>query len=156
MRTETINIYQFEELSDDAKETARQWYREASSYDEWWWSVYEDAEQIGIKITSFDDHNITGEFILSAQSVINKIKTDHGPQCETYKTAMEYDGKTITEDEEGYEVVEDDIIDDFLHDILEDYRITLKKEYEWLNDDEQVDDNIICNEYEFTSDGSIY
>jgi len=36
MRTEKIGIYTFGELSDEAKEKARQWYRDWSMDDEWW------------------------------------------------------------------------------------------------------------------------
>ncbi len=45
MRTETVEIYKYGELSDSAKDTARQWYREASSHDNDWseWPL-EDAE----------------------------------------------------------------------------------------------------------------
>jgi len=32
----------------------------------------------------------------------------------------------------------------------------LKKEYDWIMSDEQIDDAIIANEYEFNDDGSIY
>jgi hypothetical protein len=35
MKTQTIKTYNFEELSEEAKEKARQWYREAASYDDW-------------------------------------------------------------------------------------------------------------------------
>lgn len=43
MRTQTIEIFKFNELSDDAKENARQDYRvNGFSYD-WWDCVYEDA-----------------------------------------------------------------------------------------------------------------
>lgn len=48
MRTETVSrtIYTFEELSDAAKEKARDWYREGALDYEWWDSVYEDAGRI--------------------------------------------------------------------------------------------------------------
>jgi len=29
-------VYRFEELSDKAKERAREWYREGGLYDKWW------------------------------------------------------------------------------------------------------------------------
>jgi len=41
-----ITVYQFDELSDRAKERARDWYREASVNDDWWDSVYEDFTTI--------------------------------------------------------------------------------------------------------------
>ena len=32
---------------------------------------------------------------------------------------------------------------------------SLKEDYEWRMEDEQVDENITCNEYEFTENGKI-
>ena len=48
MRTEIIErtLYQFNELSDKAKEKARDWYREGALDYEWYDSVYEDAGAI--------------------------------------------------------------------------------------------------------------
>lgn len=46
-RTVSKEVYQFEELSDEAKETARQWWREGDLYDGWYESVYEDAKEMG-------------------------------------------------------------------------------------------------------------
>src|SRR5690349_7069500 len=40
-------VFTFDELSDDAKDKAREWYREASCHDEWWDAVYDDATQCG-------------------------------------------------------------------------------------------------------------
>ena len=39
-------VYQFEELSDDAKEKARDWYRQGAFDHDWYWAVYSDFEQI--------------------------------------------------------------------------------------------------------------
>lgn len=48
MYTKTVNIYKFEELSDDAKEVARAWFREGSDSFEWESeNIIEDAQQIG-------------------------------------------------------------------------------------------------------------
>lgn len=44
--TSTHTLYQFDELSDDAKKKARDWFRQAPQDDEWWYGVYEDAAQI--------------------------------------------------------------------------------------------------------------
>lgn len=44
--TKTITLYQFDELSDAAKEKARDWYRQAGQGDVWWDSVYEDADRM--------------------------------------------------------------------------------------------------------------
>lgn len=47
MRTETINIYTYNELSEEAKAKARDWYRSLGLDHAWWNSVYDDAKEIG-------------------------------------------------------------------------------------------------------------
>lgn len=44
MEERSYKVYKFDELSDKAKEKAREWYREASQHDEWWDATYEDAK----------------------------------------------------------------------------------------------------------------
>lgn len=46
MKTIEISIYSFDELSDEAKERAREWYRDGALDYEWWDSIYEDFERI--------------------------------------------------------------------------------------------------------------
>lgn len=47
MRTETVNIYTFEELSDKAKEKAREWYRSLVFTDNNDWDrIYDDADTV--------------------------------------------------------------------------------------------------------------
>lgn len=55
--TKTINLYTFDELSDKAKEKARNWFREACAYDEWWENTFEDAKQIA-KLMGIEIKNI--------------------------------------------------------------------------------------------------
>jgi hypothetical protein len=43
----TVTTYQFDELDDDAKERAREWWREGAFDDDWWYeTTFEDFEQI--------------------------------------------------------------------------------------------------------------
>lgn len=39
-------VYQLEELSEEAKEKAREWYRQGAFDDDWYWAVYSDFEHI--------------------------------------------------------------------------------------------------------------
>lgn len=159
MKTITVNIFTFDELSEPAKENARGWYRAIDS-DQWAWeTTKEDAENIGLKIISLEDHKGNeGEFIGTAVDTCEKIITDHGPSCDTHKTAMHYRDslKRLSEkyddsieDEENY----NNHVHEFLHDLLEDYRAMINKEIEYQNSNEYVDENIIANEYTFTDDG---
>lgn len=44
--TKQTEVYPFTELSDEAKEKARAWYRSDNLSYDWWDSVYDDADQI--------------------------------------------------------------------------------------------------------------
>lgn len=46
MRTEEVSIFQFSELSEQAKERAREWYRKGALDYDWWDSIYEDAARV--------------------------------------------------------------------------------------------------------------
>ncbi len=170
MRIKETKIYLFEELSDKAKEKARNWFREVSSGDEWWESTYEDAKNVGIKISGFDigrGNYCEGEFISGAEETAHKIEKEHGETCDTFKTAKAYlalRDKIITdapkdesgeyEDESELDEALDEAETEFLKSILEDYRQALSREYEYQNSDEVVSENIIANEYEFEENGS--
>lgn len=163
MKTKTINIYSFDELSDDAKETARNWYRDGALDYDWWEFVYEDAERVGLKITGFDldrRRHAEGKFTDAPEDVAGSILKEHGDTCETYKTAAQFiadrasliadleDG-TEVEDTEAYE----DLKEEFLKSLLEDYSIILQNEYEYQLSDECVDETIRANDYEFLESG---
>lgn len=47
MRTITKEVYLFKELSDEAKEKAREWYREGNLDYDWWDTAFDDFVTIG-------------------------------------------------------------------------------------------------------------
>jgi hypothetical protein len=59
MRTETIikEIYTFDELSEEAKEKAREWFKKCYDHEEWWLFVFEDVTIIA-DIFGLDIENI--------------------------------------------------------------------------------------------------
>lgn len=88
--TTHTNVYEYKELSDSAKETAREWWRELAMYDEWWNHTYEDAEEIaslmGIEIDKIyfsgfscqgDGAQFTGSYSYAKDSV-KKVKAYAG------------------------------------------------------------------------------
>lgn len=173
MKTIEINLYKFDELSDEAKQTAIE-----KNYDlnvaggfDWWENTYEDAKNIGLKITGFDIDRgsyCSGEFNLSANEVAANIFRDHGEVCETYKTAQGFMDEWqpvfnsyMDENHENYESSdsEDELMElenDFLKSILEDYRIILSNEYDYLTGEDAIKESLIANEYDFNEDGTIY
>lgn len=176
MKTITTNVYTFNELSESAKQKAREWWMQGGLDYEWWDSVYEDAERVGIKIESFDldrSRHAKGKLTLAAPEVAENIIKEHGVDCETYKTARAYlnameaigeapmveeDGELVLDEEDTPERLEweekrEALDEQFEKDILEDYSIMLQKEYEYLCSDEHIDESIEANEYTFTEQG---
>jgi len=168
MKQVTINLYKFDELSDEAKEKAIQGLYDINIDHDWWEWAYEDAKNIGLKITSFNDHSCEGDFILEASEVVANIFVDHGVGCETYKTANEFMNKWepvfanyMDETHADYESSESetkllDLESEFSQSLLEDYRILLIKDYEYRTSDEIIIETIKCNDYDFTEDGELY
>ena len=176
MQTITVktDVYKFNELSDETKEHCiEQMYDMNVDYD-WWESVCYDAEQIGLKITGFNldrGSYCSGDFIEYANEVAELIIKNHGKMCETYKTAQDYlteynkltkDSLLCVECEEKAECLGDDDIDtddidaEFQKSLLEDYRIILQKEYDYLTSEEAIIETIECNDYNFTIDGKLF
>lgn len=154
-KTVTYDIFTFEELSETAKNTAREWYRSLGIDFEWWESTYEDAENIGLKISSFDcgrSNEIEIDLLsgFSISEVCQNILKDHGAHCETYKTAL----SLYIDRHNGYTRKQgEDYKKEWLGCIGEDYLIMLRKDLEYLESDESVDENIKCNEYTFDENG---
>lgn len=188
MRTEEIKIYQFSELSEEAKQNAIQEMSDINFMFDWWDTIYEDAKNVHIKITGFDIDRGSychGDFLTNAKDVAERIIKEHGDQCETHKTAQKfldelqtliYDAKQAWEEYQEdtkdddvvnyadfedffyykYQEDADQLEEDFQNDILEDYRIMLQKEYDYLSSDEAIIESIEANEYEFTENGKRY
>jgi len=175
--TKTYRVYKWEDLSEEQQEKVIENYWDINVDYEWWDHVYDDAENIGLKITEFDldrGSYVRGDFIGYAMDTATKILADHGEHCETYKTAQDYfvEYKRMIEAqcqaeadllciafafEEGYaeihydleELITDDIDREFLRSLCEDYRISLQREYEYLTSREAIIEAIVANEYEF-------
>mgnify|MGYP000673864357 FL=1 len=148
-------VYQFDELDDKAKERAREWYRAGALDYEWWESVYEDAAQVGLKITGFDlgrGQSIDGELTMSAMESVSNILTTHGEDCDTYKLASRYYPQLLAQDFEDEEAAQQ-LEEEYVRELKEEYWHMLNKEMEYLLSDECVDETIRANEYEFLENG---
>jgi hypothetical protein len=171
MRKEIVErtLYKFDELSDTAKDKARDWYLDWGPDYEWWDSVYEDANMVGLIIKEFNIDRgsyVKAVFISSAEETAHKIEKEHGEKCETRIDAENYlkERNTLIEtapknedgdyaDEMELDEKLDVLDDEFLKTLQEDYRIMLQKGYEYLTNNESVDETLRANEYEFLENG---
>lgn len=176
MRTIRTKVYKFNELSIDAQQVAIEKLWDINVDYDWWENVYEDAKNVGFKITEFDIDRRSyckGETINynSWKDVAEAVVKEHGETCETYKTAKQFlkdydelvkkfsDGIDIDEVHEDnvydFDNEADELEDEFRKSLLEDYRIMLQKEYEYLSSKEAIIETIEANEYEFTASGKM-
>ena len=168
-REKKITVYTFNELSSKAKDVARDWYRQGALDDEWWGSIYEDAAQVGVKITGFDadgGNSIEGELVQNAERCAKVILKEHGPTTDTYKLAQDFlherqdlQAKLDAAEDEDYRVGQkiensiDELEEEFKRALLEEYLSLLKQDIEYHMSDESVDAMIRANEYEFLASG---
>lgn len=171
MQTQTITTYNFNELNEKAKEYALNKNRELCVSDNWYADTFADAEEFGVRISTFDldrAQKIGGEFVWSEIEVADLILDNCGETTEMYKVATNFkkerdelcnsweyiDGAPVNEEklEDELNVIENK----FEKDILWQYWKILRNEYEYLFSDEFLADHFENNEYQFTENGKIY
>ena len=218
MRNVVKTVYQFTELSDAAKEKAREWYRRCQDGDNFWSeSVIEDAAEIagmmGIDLrqravklygggtryepsiywsgfwSQGDGACFEGTWLASDVKLGAVVKhVGDSEQCrEVKRIAAEFErlakefpeasfsvkhrghyqhenctefdftldgGDELTEAQSARVDDAEEELKEAARDFMRWIYRQLEKEYEYQNSDEQVDESIIANEYEFEADGS--
>lgn len=144
IETTTRKLFKFNELSEKAQDTAVEKLYDLNVDHEWWEYIYDDAKNIGAKITEFDldrRNGIKFRFTLSPGKVAAKILANHGNGCETFKLAQQF---KMDKDAEELERA-----------LGLGYLSILKKEYEYQTSREVIIESIKANDYEFTEDGRL-
>lgn len=168
MRTETIKIYTFKELSPKAKEKARDWFREHNDYP----FLSEAMNEYAIDLLA-EYHIIPNKETVLVWYSLSHCQGD----CACIEFVGTWNGKRVyakhngrytneysatvevcTEDETGYCEPEDST--QFIEDVyvpmcrkLRDYGYDY---IDYENSNEYIDDTLTINDYEFYADGSIY
>lgn len=172
--TESFTVYTWQDAPENVKQAILEKHSDINVDYEWWEGIYEDAENIGLKITSFDIDRASyckGDFLHIPLLIAKQIIAEHSENCDTVITAKDYlqeYSRLMTENcqddadffcepgniawIEAYLWENDDIdtqeIDEyFLKMLCEDYRIMLSKEYEYLTSEEAIIETLIANEY---------
>ena len=186
-------VYQFNELSDKAKERARAWYRGADDDSFWEECVLEDAAQcaeiLGISIkkngiyysgfwSQGDGASFVGSYAYKKGAA--KAIRDHAPQDTTLHEIADslqeaqrvnFYGAECTITHRGHyqhsgcmsfdwenpnrpDVLrEEDSLTQPLRNFADWIYSQLEQEYKYQNANAQVDESILANGYEFTSEG---
>lgn len=177
MRLVETKVFTLDELSDQAKSNARDWYRAASDDYDWWDSVYEDftmiAEILGITLKKrdiqFSGFSSPGDGAcfegsyaykpgasLAIASYAPLDKTLHSIARTLQKIQRPYFYKLETKIAyrgNYYHEFCMDIDEPLLAEPLRDLARWLRDQHDYLNSDPSVDEMILCNEYTFTEEG---
>lgn len=164
--TKTYELFSFDELSEEAKKKALNDHCDINVDWEWWRVIYEDAENVKLKITGFDigrGRCCNMDFIGLPLATAEAILENHGEVCETYKYAKAYKNfcneiieKADTLDPEEHADIMERSSEDFLSDLAYCYLKMLREEYEYQTSDEGIRDAFEANEYTFLEDGTMF
>lgn len=196
MRIMETKVFTFDELNDEAKEKAREWWREGGLGYEWWECVYDTQTDIireaGFEVTKMyfsgfwsQGDGAMFEYDGIDQSLLNEavdsldlpnwkksiLKNGHisgkGRQGGHYCHENSCNHSIYVETDNGmqyYDNIEDlfdtyhgdieDFIESKYKGLCQNLYSELETEYEWLMSDEQVDEAIEINEYEFDEEGN--
>jgi hypothetical protein len=171
MKTIQLNIYSFAELSEEARGKALDNHRFIHVDGTWWDSVYEDAQQSGLKITGFELENgyyCNAEFTDDACFCAGEILDNHGESTETYQTALSFwternrmvadwpkDKNGELEFSGDWDTEMDRVEDDFLTVTRWTYHSLLIQEYNALTGDTDITETLEVQGYHFTADGRL-
>lgn len=165
MRQETINIYTFDELSDEAKSTARNEYRKDQEIfwgDEWIKSLHEFCNMFDIELCHWEYGFYTGVKIYT-----NIEYLEYGiDYMFTSETIAEY-GLNKDCPFTGY-CGDEDLLQplrnikepvqrvEVLQDCLNKWQDDFNADIEYQQSDNYIDEHMTTNDYEFYQDGSTY
>lgn len=165
MKTISINIYQFNELEQEAKQKAIQHFSDINVMHNWWDHLYEDAETIGLKITESDwtyRAHAKGSIIGTHEETARLIMENHGKECNTYKLADCFLSRftalsdLAVKEERDLEEEINDRKDEFLNNLLDEYARIIQRQSEELTSEQAIIEAIEANEYYFTEDGEYF
>lgn len=171
MKTVEIQLFKFDELTENAKQKAINKYRDSGINYYWYSFINEDAKDVGIKIKSFDisRKEIEIDLLYSYDEVASKIISNHGEYCDSYIKAKCFldDKDALVEkysnginlsivSEEKFDEEFDDLEQDFKNDLEDYYLKMLRDELEYMESDGYIIQMIIDNDYDFTEDGEMY
>jgi hypothetical protein len=158
MRTIELEVLTFEELSESAKDNARDWFREGNDY--FWWkdslkSIEEFCSEFGVKIKDYQVGTWRPSYMETTASndhfrgrKLSEFTQDHNPTgyClditlwNTFLDEWKSSGSAL----KAFNKAIDDAVSEIVRDM------------EYQDSNESIDEMLIVNQYEFYPNGKIY
>ena len=173
MRIAQMKVYQFDELSEEAKEKTLEKLRDINVDYDWWEPYYEgfceELRDIGIEAEDFGFDLGRGAYLYinkgyfaNEERFLNSAGVDL--RRREAKDALQYGIELCTEHLGGGDAynycdpnnLEDVNICEYLKDVLRGFWKELRDAYDHLISDEAVIETIEANEYEFSEEGELF
>lgn len=172
MKTIEINLYKFDELSEEAQAKAIKNHQTHSNY-EWWDCIEMNAKECGISIDSFDTYrgDISTSFKWNAEDVAHGLIkfwgdiTNIGEISKKFlddryalykKRSVINDLHNTDEEHSTLDDEEDELVDEFHSDVSHYLLKQLRDELEWIESDEYTKEYLSDMNYDFLKDGTEY
>lgn len=148
MRTITTTVYLFDELpTEQAKETARDWWRSCEDADPSWADEYADTRKAALAFVRSYNNADTLDGLFTAAKALRADPADSCPWTGFRADELAIDAILDAESWAGDQIA--DVIRAVEHALDEAW----ESEREYLHSPEQVDETIRANEYEFYKNG---
>ena len=154
-----VEIYTFEELDNEAKETAREWYRDGLSYP--WFSESIDSiktfcEHFGVTLKDWQIGGGSGRDYIKTDASnehfrgikLSSVNREYMPTgyCLDADLWHEFHNVFKTTGDAKYAFEQ----------ALEEAICVIQRDIDYQYSDESVDENLRINEYQFTKDGKVW
>lgn len=150
MKTKTITLYSFNELTKDGQNKALSNLYDINTYNGWDDFIFEDAKTVGLEIKEYEflhgsATDIVIDFIGEADNTARLIIENHGPGTETFKAAKAFLDSKMGELQQWK----------FIDRLAVLYLEMFKSNYDHYTSDEAIIETIEANEYYFDEKGNI-
>lgn len=168
MKTVRMNLYEYHELSPESQDRAAEQFANSTTDYAWWEYVCDMADSNDVKITEFDlDHGfikgslktdvftICRDMVKHCERSMALYKLARGTIRDLWSSRREWIAAAVDDADEYFEESReyDDIETEFTREVLEEYLIILRKEYDYLTSRECIASMISGNGYLFTENG---
>ena len=159
-----VTAYTFDELSEQAKNKAREWMRRCvGETTDWADPIEEDAGNVGLKLTEWgiDRAQVAEVECADIPAAVTRILTEHGKEAATTYAAAEWRKETgsarrVREggNKELAEQMEEAANATFIRAVGGAYLQMLRDEYAYRMSNEAIDEDILANDYLFSEEGT--
>lgn len=146
LKTKVIELPTWDQLTAEERIKVLDNHCDINTDHDWWSFTYEDAKNVGIKITTFDldRQYIHCQHNNGMHEIAAKVIKDHGENCDTYKIAVDF--LKAYDEASSYSL---NFYSEWFEKFSKAYLNMLQNEYDCLVGDDAIRNTLTSNDYTF-------